>query len=63
MYLANVAGGIAFSDVARGFGRDRSTVSYACGVIEDLRDDADLDIALDLLGDALRALCRMPSLR
>ena len=63
MYLANVAGEVTFTDVARRFGRDRSTVSHACGLIEDLRDDAGMDAAIDLLSDALRASCRMNDLR
>jgi Bacterial dnaA protein helix-turn-helix len=63
MYLANVAGGVSFKDVGRGFGRNRSTVAYACGRIEDLRDDPRLDLSLSLLEGALRSTFRMPDLR
>ena len=62
MYLANVAGGGSLSDVARNFGRDRSTVAHACKRIEDLRDAPDLDISLALLEGALRSTFRLPDL-
>jgi hypothetical protein len=62
MYLANIAGGVSLSDVARGFGRDRSTVAHACGRIEDWRDDPRVDRSLALLESALRSTFRMPDL-
>jgi chromosomal replication initiation ATPase DnaA len=34
---------LTMSDVGRGFGRDRTTVLYACHLVEDMRDDADFD--------------------
>ena len=49
MYLAHVAYGLTLSDVGRVFERDRTTVAYACGVVEDRRDDAATDRMLDLL--------------
>ena len=61
MYLANIAGGIGFAEVGRGFGRDRSTVAHACARIEDLRDDPGIDRALTLLEAALRGAFRMPA--
>jgi len=39
MYLTHVALGRSLAEVALAFGRDRTTVSYACAVIEDSRDD------------------------
>jgi chromosomal replication initiation ATPase DnaA len=30
-------------DIGKAFGRDRTTVLYACQMIEDLRDDEDFD--------------------
>ena len=62
MYLANVAGGVSFPDVARGFGRNRATVVHACSRIEDLRDDPSLDWSLTLLEGALRSTFRLPDL-
>lgn len=43
MYVAHVTLGISMRDVGEGFGRDRTTVLYACHQIEDLRDDAEFD--------------------
>ena len=34
---------VTMRDVGTGFGRDRTTVMYACHLVEDLRDDADFD--------------------
>lgn len=39
MYLMHVALGRSLSEVGRFFGRDRTTVSYACMRMEDMRDD------------------------
>lgn len=43
MYLAHVVLGESLTDIGLVFGRDRTTVSYACNLIEDMRDDADFD--------------------
>ncbi|WP_274424908.1 helix-turn-helix domain-containing protein [Chelativorans sp. YIM 93263] len=43
MYVTHVVLGLSMTDVARGFGRDRTTVQYACHLVEDLRDDQDFD--------------------
>jgi chromosomal replication initiation ATPase DnaA len=56
MYLAHVAWGLSLTEVGQVFARDRTTVSYACGRVEDMRDDADFDRSLDLLEGVLRAL-------
>jgi hypothetical protein len=55
MYLTHVAFGLSLQRVATAFGRDRSTVAYACSLIEDRRDDPYLDDMLDQLEAALRA--------
>lgn len=49
MYLAHVAKGISLTAIGAAFGRDRTTVSYACSLIEDLRDDVEFDAELDRL--------------
>jgi chromosomal replication initiation ATPase DnaA len=54
MYLAHVACGLTLAEVARLFARDRKTVAHACTLIEDRRDDAPFDRALDLLEVAVR---------
>jgi hypothetical protein len=61
MYLAHVACGFTLTDTGRLFGRDRTTVAHACGVIEDRRDDPLFDRALDLLEWVVPALTTRPS--
>jgi chromosomal replication initiation ATPase DnaA len=34
---------LSMNEVGHGFGRDRTTVLYACHLIEDMRDDEDFD--------------------
>jgi DnaA-like protein len=58
MYLAHVAFGLSYSQVARAFGRDRTTAAHACHLIEDRRDDPGIDAVLGLLEDACAALRR-----
>ena len=43
MYVAHVILRLNMTDIGRAFGRDRTTVMYACHLIEDLRDDEDFD--------------------
>nr|WP_245447502.1 helix-turn-helix domain-containing protein [Nitratireductor sp. OM-1] len=43
MYVAHVVLGLNMTEVGRGFGRDRTTVQYACHLIEDMRDDEEFD--------------------
>lgn len=43
MYVAHTIFGMTMSTVATGFGRDRSTVMYACHLIENMRDDFEFD--------------------
>jgi chromosomal replication initiation ATPase DnaA len=49
IYLTHVALGMSLARVARAFDRDRSTVAYACHLIEDKRDDSDFDDWLEQL--------------
>ena len=53
MYLAHVELGLSLSIVATQFGRDRTTVSHACGRVEDRRDDPVVDTALFCLTAAI----------
>ena len=59
MYLSNVAGGVALAQVGDRFGRDRRTAAHACAVVEDMRDDPEVDLALTLLEGALRGMFRL----
>ena len=43
MYVAHVALRLRMRDIGHGFGRDRTTVVYACHLVEDMRDDEDFD--------------------
>lgn len=54
MYLSHVAFELSLSRVAYAFGRDRTTVSHACHLIEDRRDDPKFDQQLDDLEQVLR---------
>ncbi len=54
MYLAHVAFELSLSRVAFAFGRDRTTVSHACHLIEDRRDDPEFDQKLDDMEQLLR---------
>jgi chromosomal replication initiation ATPase DnaA len=58
MYLAHVAFGLSYSEVARAFGRDRTTAAYACQLIEHRRDDPAIDALLGSLEDACCTLRR-----
>lgn len=49
MYMAHVALGYSLTKTGQLFRRDRTTVSHACGRIEDMRDDVNFDHALDSL--------------
>lgn len=49
MYLAHVAWGLTLTEVGQVFARDRTTVAYACCVVEGRRDDPAFDRSLDLL--------------
>ena len=49
MYLSHVVLGQSLTAVGEAFGRDRTTVSYACGLVEDMRDDPQVDRELDRL--------------
>jgi len=49
MYLAHVQFGWSLSEVGRIFGRDRTTVSHACALVEDRRDEPQFDHVLELL--------------
>lgn len=63
MYLAHVVCGVSLTDVGILFARDRTTVAHACGVVEDKRDDPDLDCRLEHLERAVASLIDALSLR
>jgi len=58
MYLAHVVFGLTLTDVGRAFGRDRTTAAYACELVENLRDDPDLNAVLEALEHVCGSLGR-----
>jgi chromosomal replication initiation ATPase DnaA len=54
MYLTHVVCGLNMAQVGASFRLDRSTASYACRRIEDLRDDPCFDRQLTQLENLLR---------
>ena len=56
MYLAHVVCGLSLTEVGVLFARDRTTVAHACEVVEDRRDDPELDGQLEHLECAVAAL-------
>lgn len=54
MYLGHVVFRMSLASVGRVFGRDRSTASYACRHVEDLREDPELDRLIAWLEVLLR---------
>ena len=59
MYMAHVAYQLSYAEVARAFGRERTTVAYACAVVEDARDDPALEARLDKVERRMRDLARL----
>lgn len=55
MYLMHVALGRLYADVGRFFGRDRTTVSHACALIEEMRETALFDERLGRIEQQLAA--------
>lgn len=43
MYICHVVLQISMTEIGQSFGRDRTTVSHACHVVEDRRDDPAFD--------------------
>jgi chromosomal replication initiation ATPase DnaA len=56
MYLTHTTQEMPMSEVAEAFGRDRTTVSYACHLVEDMRDDQKFDAMLIGLEDRIAEL-------
>ena len=55
MYLMHVVEGRLYAEIGRVFGRDRTTVSHACAVIEERREAAAFDEEVGRLEQALTA--------
>lgn len=55
MYLSHVILGRSLTEIGEAFGRDRTTVSHACALIEDMRDDRAFDEEVSSLERHLEA--------
>lgn len=62
MYLTHVGLGMSLARVARAFDRDRSTVSYACHSVEDLRDDEPFDDFIEQLTVGLTSVVSLEAM-
>ncbi len=49
MYIARVKLRMNYDDVGRAFGRDRTTAAYACRLVEERREDPNIDALLSRL--------------
>ena len=56
MYLTHVVCGLSMTEVGELFSRDRTTVAHACEVVEDRRDDPELDGRVERLECAIAAV-------
>jgi Bacterial dnaA protein helix-turn-helix len=56
MYLVHVVFRISLSQVGRAFGRDRTTASHACHVVEDAREDRQIDALIESCAQSLCGL-------
>jgi chromosomal replication initiation ATPase DnaA len=63
MYLAHVVCGLSLTEVGLIFARDRTTVAHACELIEDRRDEPELDARLEHLERAVVCLVDAASTR
>ena len=63
MYLAHIVCGLSLTEVGQLFARDRTTVAHACEVVEDRRDEPELDIRFEHLELAVSSLIDALSLR
>lgn len=54
MYLAHVVGQLTLGEISHAFERDRTTVGYACHIVEDRRDSPVFDQQIEALEEEMR---------
>mgnify|MGYP001189005261 CR=1 FL=1 len=59
MYVAHVDLGLSLTAAGRLFGRDRTTAAHACQVVEDRRDEAEVETVLAAIETAAQAWWRL----
>nr|WP_319484423.1 helix-turn-helix domain-containing protein [uncultured Cohaesibacter sp.] len=56
MYLCHVCLSYPLKDIARHYQRDRTTVAYACRVVEDRREEEETELLINSLESALETI-------
>ncbi len=56
MYLAHVSLSYPLKQIAGHYGRDRTTVAYACRVVEDRREEEETELLVNSLESALETM-------
>ena len=56
MYLGHVVLSYPLKDIAQHYQRDRTTVAYACRVVEDRREEEETELLLSSLESALQTM-------
>lgn len=56
MYLAHVSLSYPLKQIAGHYGRDRTTVAYACRVVEDRREEEETELLINSLESALETM-------
>ena len=59
MYLMNTALSLKFTEIAEFYDKDRTTVSHACKVIEELRDDVEFDDRISEFENTIRTVLEL----
>lgn len=54
MYLTHICCGLNLTQTGKLFKRDRTTVAYACSLVEDRRDEVNFDLTLDILEKTIK---------
>lgn len=57
MYVCHVALSMSYGEIAEAFGLDRTTVSHACHVVEDRRDDPAFDTFVSTVERLAESVC------
>lgn len=55
MYLAHVVGQLTLGQISTAFDRDRTTIGYACHLVEDRRDSPIFDQQVEMLEAEMRS--------
>ena len=56
MYLCHVCLSYPLKDIAKHYERDRTTVAYACRVVEDKREEEETELLINSLESALETM-------